>query len=189
MRVAFFGGSFDPPHIGHVLAVTYALSVGSFERVLVVPVHEHAFDKHLHPFEDRVAMCRLAMAPLSKVEVSPLEASLPKPNYTLETLREILRQHPEYELSLVAGTDVLADSAKWHRFNEVRALAPPFPLARPGSARAEGHAEVGTLLPDVSSTRVRELLHRRQEAEAARELALLVPAGVLAYIAERGLYL
>ena len=60
LRVALFGGSFNPPHVGHVLAVTYALSVGLVERVLVVPVFEHALGKRLAPFEHRVEMSRRA---------------------------------------------------------------------------------------------------------------------------------
>jgi nicotinate-nucleotide adenylyltransferase len=191
MRVGFFGGSFDPPHVGHVLAVAYAATVGAFERVLVVPVYEHAFDKSLSPFAQRVEMCRLAMLGLARVEVSTLEERLAKPNYTLETLREVLREHPDYELSLIAGTDVLADSAKWRKFDEVRALAPAFPLDRPGSTERLGSSSSGkvSLLPDVSSTRVRELLRRRREPEVLLELGRLVPAAVLSYIDQHGLYL
>jgi len=64
-----FGGSFDPPHVAHVLAASYALAVGNFERLLAVPVYRHAFDKKLASFEHRVAMCELAFAELPRVEV------------------------------------------------------------------------------------------------------------------------
>ena len=59
-RVAIFGGSFNPPHVAHALAVVYALSVAPIDEVLVVPVFRHPFSKELAPFEDRVRMCELA---------------------------------------------------------------------------------------------------------------------------------
>ena len=55
-----FGGSFDPPHVAHVMAAAYALSAGAFDRLLVVPVFAHAFDKRLESFEHRVKLCELA---------------------------------------------------------------------------------------------------------------------------------
>ncbi len=70
-----FGGSFDPPHVAHVLAASYALAVGNFERLLAVPVYAHAFDKKLASFEHRVAMCELAFAELPGVEVSRIRAA------------------------------------------------------------------------------------------------------------------
>jgi len=70
--VAIFGGSFDPPHISHVLAAVYASKVGGFEQVLVVPVFEHAFAKQLTPFAHRVALCEAAFAGIAGVSVSAL---------------------------------------------------------------------------------------------------------------------
>jgi nicotinate-nucleotide adenylyltransferase len=69
-----YGGSFDPPHIAHVLSVAYALAVEPFERVIVVPVCEHAFPKRPAPFEHRARMCELAFADFPRVEVSRIEA-------------------------------------------------------------------------------------------------------------------
>jgi nicotinate-nucleotide adenylyltransferase len=69
MKVACYGGSFDPPHVAHVLLAAYVLTVEAFERVLVMPVFSHAFDKQLAPFEHRLRMCELAMGWLPRVEV------------------------------------------------------------------------------------------------------------------------
>ena len=77
--VAIYGGSFDPPHISHVLAAVYALKVGGFEQVLVVPVFEHAFQKQLTPFQHRWRMCELAFAGIAGAEVSALERELETP--------------------------------------------------------------------------------------------------------------
>jgi nicotinate-nucleotide adenylyltransferase len=184
MDVLFFGGSFDPPHVAHVLAVTYALSVADFARVLVVPVFEHAFGKRLCPFEQRLRLCELAFAPLQRVEVSAVEAELARPSYTLHTLQHLARTQPEWRLRLLIGSDVLSDTSRWYGFDEVAALAPPLVLTRAGFSQVGATA----LLPDVSSTRVRELLEQRGQRSADDELARLVPRAVLDHIDAHGLY-
>jgi nicotinate-nucleotide adenylyltransferase len=185
MKVAVYGGSFDPPHVAHRLTADYVLSVGGFERVIVLPVHEHAFGKKLAPFEDRLELCRLCFEGLSGVEVSALEAELPSPNYTERTLARLLERHPDYEPRLVIGSDVLADTASWHDFPAVARLAPPFVVTRAGHERPELGPAV---LPDVSSSHVRELLRRRDEPAARAELDWLVPKRVLETVRARRLY-
>ncbi len=184
MRVAVFGGSFNPPHIAHVLAVTYVASLGLCERVLVVPVHAHAFDKHLAPFASRLAMCREAMGFIPGVEISDIEASLTPPNYTLHMLQALAERHPGWKLRLVVGADVLVESHKWHAWDAVCALAPPIVLGRVGYARADAPPAV---LPDVSSTRIRELL-ASHEPQAAEQLSWLLPRSVRDAISREGLY-
>lgn len=186
MNVAFYGGSFDPPHVAHHLSVAYALSTGGFDQVLVVPVFEHAFGKVLAPFEERVELCRACFDGLSRVDVSPLEAELERPSYTERTLARLALDHPEWRLRVLIGSDVLADTGAWHDFPAVERLAPPFVLTRRGFERwGSGPA----LLPEVSSTHVRELLRRRDEPAAAEELRFLVPARVLERVTALGLYL
>jgi nicotinate-nucleotide adenylyltransferase len=185
MTTAVFGGSFDPPHVAHLLVVAYALGVGGFERLIVVPVHDHAFDKPLSDFEERVELCRACFSELPRVEVSRLEAELPKPNYTVRLLERLRADRPGEPLRLIIGSDVLPETEHWHDFSRVSELAPPFIVTRRGFERPElGPA----LLPEVSSTHVRELLARQGDPEAERELAWLVPKRVRARISERGLY-
>lgn len=194
MKLGVFGGSFDPPHVAHVLAVEHVLASGAVDRVLVLPVHGHAFGKRMESFEHRVAMCELAFAePFASrggaVEVSRLERELPPPNYTLHTLEALTRRYPGAELRLVVGGDVLRDHAKWYRWDDVVALAPLVPLGRVG---VEEESAPPPILPDVSSTEVRtwlgELSDRRKAGEARRRLSEVVPPKVLAYIDEHGLY-
>jgi nicotinate-nucleotide adenylyltransferase len=182
-RVALLGGSFDPPHVAHVLLAAYVLLMGEVDEVLVVPVCEHAFGKRLAPFADRVALCELAFAGLRQVRVSRVEEELPHPNRTLATLQRLKQQDPELRLRLLVGSDVLADAAKWHAFDEVVALAPLLVVPRPGHAAGEA-----LVMPDVSSTRVRELLTQRGDPAALRELSALVPRAVLDYALENQLY-
>jgi nicotinate-nucleotide adenylyltransferase len=186
MNVAIYGGSFDPPHVAHLFTASYVLATGGFERLLVVPVFEHAFHKPLAPFEHRVAMCRLCFAGLSGVEVSDIEAALPRPSYTERTLERIAHEHPEWRLRFVMGSDALADTSKWHDYEGVARLAPPFVVAR----RGHEHPDAGpALLPELSSTRIRSLVASRfTHSESERELSAFVPEKVLSYIEEHALY-
>ena len=183
--VAIYGGSFDPPHISHVLAAVYALKVGGFEQVLVTPVYEHAFQKRLSSFEHRVRMCELSFAGLAGVEVTTVERELETPSLTLRTVEHLTRLHPDWALRLLVGSDVLADTAKWHAFERIAELAPPYIVARPGHEHPDSHA---ALLPDVSSTRIREALADRADRDNAALLAGSVPRAVLEYITEQDLY-
>lgn len=168
--------------MAHLLLAAYVLAIGEVDEVLVVPVYEHAFGKRLAPYEDRVKMCELAFAGLANVEVSRVEEQLPRPNRTLNTLLRLREQWPEAVLRLVVGSDVLADTPKWHAFHEVTRLAPLLIVPRPG------HPHPGAaVLPDVSSTRLRALLARR-DAAALGEAAKLVPHAVLGYVLGHGLY-
>ncbi len=130
--VAIYGGSFDPPHVSHVLGAVYALAVGGFDQVLVVPVFEHAFHKRLTPFEHRVRLCELAFAGIEGVLVSPLERELQTPSLTLRTVEHLAALHPDWSLRLLVGSDVLLETSKWHAFDRISVLAPPYVLARPG---------------------------------------------------------
>jgi nicotinate-nucleotide adenylyltransferase len=185
MQIGVYGGSFDPPHVAHVLLAAYALAVGGFDEVQIVPVFSHAFNKSLVDFEHRVALCELAFRDLKRVRVSRIEASLPTPSRTLSTLEAIARENPSASLRLLVGADVLAETSKWHAFDAIARLAPPFVVGREGHTLAQ---PTGFALPAVSSTRVRELSARSDDRAAAHELAELVPAPVLAYIREHRLY-
>lgn len=189
VRVAVYGGSFDPPHVAHRAAVRLVASLGEIDRVLVVPVFEHAFDKSLASFEHRVTMCELCMLDIPNVEVSRLESTLQRPNFTLNTLQALSAAHPEYRLRLVVGADVLQEAAKWHRFDDVVELAPLLPLGRVG---VPSDAAPAPVLPDVSSTEIRKALAGRTTARLSPALRtrlsrLLAPA-VLDYIEAHDLY-
>jgi len=189
--VGLFGGSFNPPHLGHVLSIAYVLSAELVERVLVVPVFEHALGKNLAPFAERLAMARLAFEWLPRVEVSDIEQSLGTPSRTLSTVRALSAQHPDWDLRLLVGSDILGEIHQWHAFAEIERRAPPLVLPRPGAGDSSQPAPDTRLLPDISSTQVRARLAAwaaTNAPEAAAEIEQLVPRPVLAYIRARGLY-
>ncbi|MBW2455674.1 MAG: nicotinate (nicotinamide) nucleotide adenylyltransferase [Deltaproteobacteria bacterium] len=180
-RVGVFGGSFNPPHVGHVLAATYLRSVDAVDRVLVIPVFRHPFAKPLAPYEDRMAMCRLAMEGLAGVEVSDIEGQLGGESRTLVTIEELHRRAPHHALRLVIGADVLGDRDNWHRFDRIAELAPPIILGRAGFDHPEAPPAV---LPDVSSSHLRQLVAEDRIDEAAPWL----PAAVRRYVEDHDLY-
>jgi nicotinate-nucleotide adenylyltransferase len=185
MEIGVFGGSFNPPHVSHVLAVAWVLCTAGLERVLVVPVFRHPFVKTLASFEDRVAMCRLAFEPVRGVEVSTVEADLEVPSLTIRTLEHLERENPDWRLRLVVGADVLDDAETWHAWDRVVAKAPLLVVGRAGVARPDAPPPIA---PDVSSTEIRRWLAVRRDAEASRMLDAFLPAKVRAYVEAHGLY-
>lgn len=178
--VGVFGGSFNPPHVAHVLAVQYALLVAPIDRVFVVPVYRHPFSKELESFEDRLAMCQAAFDGLPRVTVSTVERELGGESKTLRTIEHLAGAHADWSFRIILGSDVVPDLPKWHRFDRIAEIAPPFVIERRGATAPADRA----LLPELSSSEVRELFSR----SAFHELAALVPRDVLRYARERGLY-
>ena len=177
--VAIFGGSFNPPHVAHQMVCLYILEACSVDELWVIPTYRHPFAKSLIAFEDRFAMCELAMAALGpRVRVSRAEEELAQPtSRTLHTLNALRQRHADVAFRLVVGADILAERDKWYRWDEIERLAPPLVVGRRGYP-----SQSGLELPDVSSTEVRARLAGGLDASD------LVPSAVLAYITERGLY-
>jgi len=181
-ELAVLGGSFDPPHIGHVFLATYARSVAGVARVLVVPTFEHAFGKALSPFEHRLRMSELAFSLIDGVDVSPIERELGGTSRTLRLVEELARRYPDHQLRLLVGADILLETQRWFRFDEIVALAPLLVAERAGFV-SSGHVSA-PLLPEVSSSEIRRAL----AAAETGEIAAWVPQAVRAYIAQHGLY-
>jgi nicotinate-nucleotide adenylyltransferase len=179
MRVAIYGGSFNPPHVAHQLAMTCVLATARprVDQLWMVPTFKHPFDKQLAPFDDRVRMCELAARPFAHARVSRIEEELGGESYTLRTVQALRARHPEHELALVIGADLVGERERWHGWRELSALVPFIVVGR------EGQRETGGLkLPAVSSTIVRQRLSAGESVEG------LVAAEVIDYIAHRRLY-
>lgn len=206
MRIALFGGSFDPPHIGHQLACLYVLETHEVDEVWMLPCAQHPFAKQMSPFAHRVAMCQRAVASLPRVKVCTIEEERSGPSYTLHTVRALAQRHPEHEFLLVIGADLLREREHWYgaaelcervRFivlgrRHVEALptmgkpqlGPPHAPTEPAGPvlpRDLRHAEPLDL-PAVSSTAVRRAISDGNLPRA------WVSRSVLAYIQEHALY-
>jgi nicotinate-nucleotide adenylyltransferase len=179
--VAVFGGSFNPPHVAHLLAVSVVLATYAIDELIVIPTFQHPFAKALAPFDDRVKMCELALGWLPNVSVSRVEETLGGESRTLRTLEHVQAQHPSWRLRLVMGADILLESHKWFGFDRIVKLAPPIVLGRAG---VDVPGAPIAILPAISSTDIRA----KVAAGAWDELSAIVPRMVLAHIRERGLY-
>ena len=175
-----YGGSFDPPHLGHVLSVAWTLSAADVDEAWVIPTWKHAFDKqHSASFEQRMVMCELAFAPFNGVAVSDVERRLGGISRTLHTLEALRSEHPDVSFRLLLGADVLPTTDRWHRWDEVVAIAPPLIIGRDGYPVPEG---CPISIPNVSSTEIRTAL------QGQRELYGLLPRTVIEYVRLNGLY-
>lgn len=180
MRVALLGGSFDPPHLGHQMLCLWALSARGFDQVWLVPCYHHAFAKTLSAFEHRAAMCVEAARPFAadRAQVSLVERELGAPTRTLRTVQHLIAHHPDDRFSLLIGGDILAETASWHRFDEIRRLVDVEVVGREGYPAPPGTV----VLPGISSTEVRARLARSEAVDH------LLPAAVLRYIEAERLY-
>jgi nicotinate-nucleotide adenylyltransferase len=177
-ELGVLGGSFDPPHLAHVMLALFGLSAAGLERVVVAPTFIHAFGKPLVDFEHRLRMCELAFRPLPAVEVSAIERELGGVSRTLRLVEALSQQNPAHRLRLLVGSDILAERDRWQDFDQICARAPLLVAQRPGFA-----VESRTLqLPEVSSSALRAALVRGDDVGA------WLPAAVREYIATHGLY-
>jgi nicotinate-nucleotide adenylyltransferase len=136
-RVAYFGGSFDPPHLGHLAVARAARAAFQLDAVLFAPVGVQPLkpEGSSASFEERVAMTKLAIAGETGFAVSLADAPKPdgQPNYTLETLLELRDELGDGStLFLLMGADSFFSLGRWHRAAEVPFLAPLIVASRPG---------------------------------------------------------
>ncbi|MEZ4235988.1 MAG: nicotinate-nicotinamide nucleotide adenylyltransferase [Myxococcota bacterium] len=166
--VAVYGGSFNPPHVGHLMVSDWLRWTARCDAVWWVPVRGHPFAKDLAPFEDRLALCEVA-ARLVGAEVCAVEGELPVPSYTVDTLTELARRHPGTSLRLVVGADVLPETDRWKQWDVIEARFAPIVVGRAGAPPVPD----AVTFPEVSSTEI------RSRVRAGLPVDHLVPAGIL----------
>ena len=179
--VALLGGSFNPPHVAHLMAAYWALATQDLDEVWLLPSFRHPFGKALAPFEDRVRMCELAARGVRGVAVRTAEAELasdPLVGKTARTLEHLVAKHPDTDFVLVVGADILPEARRWWRWDRVKELARVVVIGREGFPPVAG----APTLPAISSTEIRARIARGEDVSG------LVPRQVREYVAQRGLY-
>ncbi len=180
MQVALLGGSFNPPHVGHLLAAQYVHATQGVDEVWLMPTFRHPFGKVTAPFEHRVRMCeRLCQETSGWLKTSEVEREVGKDGRTVDTLDFLQARHPGLRFTLIIGSDILKDLPYWKEFDRIQRMARVLVLQRAGHPAAEA---IGPPLALVSSTEIRERLARGELP------ADLVPASVLTYAREHQLY-
>ncbi|MEC7947163.1 MAG: nicotinate-nicotinamide nucleotide adenylyltransferase [Myxococcota bacterium] len=161
MRIAVYGGSFNPPHVGHAMVASWVRWTGRADAVWLVPVYRHAFENHhgkvLAPFEDRLAWCTAMAEELGAgVEALDVERHLPAPSFTVDTLSHLAAAHPGHDFRLVVGADVIPQVDAWRGWDEIVSRFDPIIVGRQGHPRSGGPATVE--FPAVSSSDIRARL-------------------------------
>jgi nicotinate-nucleotide adenylyltransferase len=197
VRIGLFGGTFDPPHLGHLILASEAQTQLELTRLLWVltPDPPHKQDQVITPTGHRLAMVKLAIQDNPSFELSRVELDRPGPHYTLDTVRIIAGQNPGAEIVPIIGGDSLRDLPKWHKPQDfLHACHWLGVMRRPGDAASL--EELERQLPGISSKvhyvdaplleiASRDIRNRIAQGEPVR---YYVPKAVAEYIEEHHLY-
>jgi nicotinate-nucleotide adenylyltransferase len=200
MRIGVFGGTFDPPHLAHLILAEQCREQARLDQVSFIPAARppHKREPVLTPYAQRLEMLELAIAGQPAFQTDTLERDRPGPSYTADTLAELHRLHPAAEFFLLIGSDTLHDLPHWHAPQQVAELATLLVVARPGwqmldageVARQMGLPPAGPLRYQVVEVPLLDISSRdlRRRAAAGRSVRYFVPRAVEAYMLDKRLY-
>lgn len=177
-RLGLFGGTFDPPHLGHVAALRAASRSGRFGEIEVTVVGDpYHKSSGIAPASLRLAMARAAFSGLERVRVSGREIRREGPSYTIDTVRELLREGDFDEIDLIVGADLAPQLDNWHEAEVLREVVGVGVVPRPGSATTLPPGWRAYEIPmepiDLSSTFIRNIVANNQD------LSLYLPSAVI----------
>jgi nicotinate-nucleotide adenylyltransferase len=194
-RIGLLGGTFNPPHVGHLVCADQAIAQLDLDRVLLVPVHEppHKAVEVDPGVEHRLELCARAVAGDERLAVSRVDADVPGPSFTVDTLRRLHDRAPGDQLTFIVGGDMALSLPTWREPEAILELAELGVAEREGVRRADIAERLSGLptervrffdMPrlDVSSSLIRRLV------ASGRSIRYLVPDPVAGYIHEAGLY-
>lgn len=167
-RVGLIGGSFDPPHKGHQQLAESFLAQEALDQLWIIPCGSHAIKNTVSDFSHRLNMCELSFADFKHVRVLDLEDKLPKPSYTIQTIKAIKASRPDLTLSFALGSDLAPNFPSWHQASELSSMVQwvifmreNYPLKLPDLLkRSRIHDKF--IFPDTNSTNLRKLLCQSQ---------------------------
>ena len=186
MRLGIFGGTFDPPHVGHLLVAVDAVEQLTLDRLVFVPTASQPLKLGIvrATATQRLAMVRLLAGDDARFEVDPIEIERPGLSYSVDTLAEYARQNPDAERFFIVGADVIRTFDKWREPERVLSLAKMVVLTRDDAlvSLPVGATALRSRRVDVSSTEIRARVAARQSLRG------FVPQPVADYIAAERLY-
>lgn len=190
-RVGLVGGTFDPPHVGHLSLAACARHQMDLDEVRLVVANDpwqKSSDRDITPATHRLEMVERAVANNEELVVSSLEIDRGGPSYTVDTITDLTEAEPETDFVLVLGSDVAGQLETWHRHEELRSMVTIALAERPGALRARppaGWTWSRLDMPRVrlSSSELRDRLRRGATVD------FLVPNSVVEYAEANRLYL
>ena len=197
--IAILGGSFNPVHYGHLKMAEAAMESSHFSKVLFIPTGTpyHKEQKDLLPFADRLKLLELAIEKYPDFDCSPIEGERDGNSYTIDTVRELLRQNPTNSYSLLIGTDQFLTLRSWHKIKELGKLVDFYIANRNGEMSFSTFQKEKEALEkelslhcklfpmpaiDLSSTEIRNLL------KEGKSIHGMLPKPVEEYILKKGFY-
>lgn len=196
-KIGVFGGTFDPPHLGHLILAAEALDQLKLSRVLWVltPVPPHKLDQTITSLEHRLAMTQLMVDDYPEFELSRAEIDRPGPHYMLDTVKVIKAQFPDAELLLLLGGDSLRDLRTWHRPAELLSICQGMGVMRRPNETIDLN-ELEEILPGISNkvlfvdTPLLEISSRdiRRRISEGRAFRHFLVSTVFDYIQKQKLY-
>ena len=194
MRLGLFGGTFDPPHLGHLLVAIDAIETLELDRLVLVPAGEQPLKVGVvrATGADRLEMVRRLVGQDPRLEVDPIETERAGLSYTVDTLAEYAAREPSAERFFLVGADVMESFEQWREPDRVLELAQMVVLQRstPGGGRVPAPRAASARPPRVLRTRTIDISSTEIRARigAGRSIRGFVPDAVAEYIAEAGLY-
>ncbi len=188
--MAVFGGTFDPPHLGHLVVASELIDRLGVDEVRLVVANEpwqKVGSRPITPAADRLRLTRLAAGDLDGVTVSDVELRRGGSSYSIDTLEAFAAEEPDTRWLLVVGADAAAGLDTWHRADDLRALAEVVVVNRGGDERDTPAGWRRTRL-DIPALEISSTDLRRRRAEG-RTMRLLTPDPVITEIERLGLYL
>jgi len=185
LRLGLFGGTFDPPHIGHLVVAQDVAEALDLDRLLFVParVPPHKTDREISPPGVRLEMVLAMAAGNDRFGVSEVELSRGGPSYTVDTLTHFRKQHPEAEIFFIMGADQATALDTWQEPGRVVSLATLVVMGRAGAGVPSGEfLSVPVTRVDISATEI------RKRVLDGRSIRYLVPEGVRQIIESNRLY-
>ena len=189
MKIGLFGGTFDPPHLGHLIVAQDVFHSLSLDRLLFLPAAAPPHKRHRPVTAPtlRLEMLRAAIGDDPRFGIEEIELRRAGPSYTVDTLEELAARAPDAELFFLLGEDQFRDLATWRSPDRVARLARMVVLSRDGADISRlmpdfSHQPLAVTRVDLSSTEVRE------RVRTGRPIRYLVPAAVEALIMKKRLY-
>jgi nicotinate-nucleotide adenylyltransferase len=184
------GGTFDPVHHGHLVAASEVAGLFGLDEVVFVPTGQpwQKTERGVSPAEDRYLMTVIATASNPRFSVSRVDLDREGPTYTIDTLADLRRLHPDADLFFITGADALAQIVDWHETDRLFELAHFVGVTRPGYALADADLPQGAVsLVEVPALAISST-DCRARVQRGMPVWYLVPDGVVQYIEKRGLY-
>ena len=180
-RICLFGGSFNPPHVCHVLITTWALSTLPIDKIWWIPTYSHAFGKNLLSFKKRIRLVKAATSLFDdRVAISEVEKTLGGESRTIDTLTSLREKFPTSEFSLLIGADILEETHKWKSWDRIVETTKIHVIGRSN----HNTNSLPIVLPNVSSSALREAIANKNWEYCATR----IPRLTLEIIQREGLF-